>query len=102
MDFYQATVGSPSEFNVSMSSDLGGTNKAQLFVRLDREADTEKVVRVLRTQDRCAAGATAPRSSSARRAPAGGTGSLEVIVTGDDLADIRRGEQHDRQHAHRT
>ena len=64
VDFYQVTVGSTSS-NVGMGGELGGTNKAQLFVRLDPEADTEKVMRALRTQDRCAARAAAPRSSSA-------------------------------------
>ena len=49
VDFYQVTVGSTSS-NVGMGSELGGTNKAQLFVRLDPEADTEKVMRVLRAK----------------------------------------------------
>ena len=88
VDFYQVTVGSTSS-NVGMGSDLGGTNKAQLFVRLDPEADTEKVMRALRAKTAALhRGGTKVVFSS--QSAAGGTGSLEVIVTGDNLGDIRR------------
>ncbi len=39
-----------------MSGDLGGTNKAAMFVRLDPEADTDAVVASLRKTDRAARG----------------------------------------------
>jgi multidrug efflux pump subunit AcrB len=87
VEFYQATVGA-STSAVSMSGDLGGTNKAAMFVRLKSEASTDQLLRELRRQAEPLQTDGAKVTLSAV-STAGGSGALEVVVTGKDLAAIR-------------
>jgi len=87
VDFYQTTVGASSS-SVSMEGGLGGTNKAALFVRLDEEADTDKLMRELREETAPLHTGGAKVNFSAMSA-GGGSGALEVNITGDDLGAIR-------------
>ncbi len=87
VEFYQATVGS-SNSAVSMSSDLGGTNKATIFVRLDPEADTDVTLAKLRREAEPLA-VDGAKVNVTSQGVAGTSGSLEVIVTGKNVADIR-------------
>ncbi|TLM88858.1 MAG: efflux RND transporter permease subunit, partial [Actinobacteria bacterium] len=48
VEIYESTVGGSSDF--SMSGDVGGTNKAMVYVRLNSHADTERVLADLRAK----------------------------------------------------
>lgn len=87
VEFYQATVGA-SNAALSMGGDLGGTNKASLFVRLDSDADTDRLLKDLRAKTEPLQTGGAKVTLSAIGA-GGSSGGLEVIVTGDKVADIR-------------
>jgi len=86
IELYQSTIGGSSDF--SMSGDLGGTNKALSYVRLDSGASTDEVIANLQKKtDKL-------KTNGARivyqRVDSSGTNSsLEVIVMGDDLKEIR-------------
>ncbi len=87
IELYQSTIGGSSDF--SMSGDLGGTNKAMSFVRLNSDAKSDAVIGRLQKQT------DALEKNGAKivyqRVDASGTNSsLEVIITGDDLAEIRK------------
>lgn len=90
VEFYQTTVGGSSDFGMNGGS--GGTNKALTFVKLDSGADTEAVIESLGTK-------TAPLEKGDaeivfQRVDASGTNSsLEIIVSGGDLAAIRAGSE---------
>ena len=87
VDFFQSTVGASST-SVSMSGGLGGANTAALYVRLDADADMDSVVASLEKKTKGVGGKEAeiafnPVSTS------GTNSSLELIITGDDLGDIK-------------
>ncbi len=87
IELYQSTVGA-STTQASMSGGLGGTNTALTYVRLDEGAETDKVIAALSKQ-------TEPLVKDGveivyQRVDSSGTNSsLEMIVTGDNLGDIR-------------
>jgi len=87
IELYQSTIGGSSDF--SMSGDLGGTNKAMTFVRLDSGVKTDEVIANLqkRTDSLKVNGA---KIVYQRVDSSGTNSSLEVIVLGDSLADIRK------------
>ncbi|HSK48718.1 MAG TPA: efflux RND transporter permease subunit [Coriobacteriia bacterium] len=87
VDFYQSTVGASSS-SMSMDGNLGGTNKASLFVRLDSEADTDGLMKALREKTDVYQ-TDGAKITFAAVSSAGGSGALEVIVTGKDLGAIR-------------
>ncbi len=86
VELYQATIGGSNGF--SMSGDVGGTNKATLYVRLAKGASTEEVLSRLKK-------ATAPLETDDaqivfQRVDASGTNSsLDIIIIGEDLESIR-------------
>ncbi len=87
VNFHQATVGASSS-SVSMSEGMGGTNKAAMFVRLDENADTDAVLKRLRAKaEPLLVDGTKVIFSAV--STAGGSGDLEVLVTGDSLPAIR-------------
>jgi len=88
VELYQTTVGA-SNTQVSMSGDLGGTNTALTFVRLDSDADTDEVLESLRKKTK--AFETNGAEIVYQRVDSSGTNSeLQIIVKGDSLADIRK------------
>jgi len=87
IELYQSTIGGSSDF--SMSGDLGGTNKAMTFARLNSGVQMDDVIARLKRTTR---GLERDGAKIVyQRVDASGTNSsLEVIVTGDNLADIRK------------
>ncbi len=86
IELYQSTIGGSSDF--SMSGDLGGTNKAMSFVRLNSGANTDAVIANLRKQTD-GLEVDGAKIVYQRVDSSGTNSSLEVIITGDDFADIR-------------
>jgi HAE1 family hydrophobic/amphiphilic exporter-1 len=88
IEIYQSTVGASQAF--SMSGDIGGTNKAMVYVRLNGDAKMEETLADLRSKTEYL---KKPGVDIVfQRVDASGTNSsLEVIVKGNSLADIRAG-----------
>ncbi len=87
VDFYQSTVGGSST-SVSMSGGLGGSNTAALYVRLGTSASMDDVIASL--EKKTAALGSEDVDIAFNRIDASGTNSsLELIITGDKLADIQ-------------
>lgn len=88
IEIYQSTVGASQAF--SMSGDIGGTNKAMVYVRLNGDAKMEETLADLRNKTEYL---QKPGVDIVfQRVDASGTNSsLEVIVKGNSLADIRAG-----------
>jgi len=88
VDFYQSTIGGSSTA-VSMSGGLGGSNTAALYVRLGSSASMDDVIASLEKKTE---GLTSKDVEIAfNRVDASGTNaSLELIITGDKLADIQK------------
>jgi len=87
VELYQSTIGASSS-SMSMSGDLGGTNKATVYVKLGSDADTAKVIDSVKAKT---ADAT-PKGADVIFAPVSASGtnsSLDIIVSGDSMADIR-------------
>ena len=87
IELYQSTVGA-STTQVSMSGGLGGSNTAMTYVRLKPTASTDEVIKRLQAKMK----GTLPEGAEVvyQRVDSSGTNSsLEMIVTGDNLADIR-------------
>ncbi|MDZ4169718.1 MAG: efflux RND transporter permease subunit [Coriobacteriia bacterium] len=87
VEIHQSTVGGSNDF--SMSGDIGGTNKAVVYVRLGSDAEMEQVLARLKKS------AEPLKTDGAQivfqRVDASGTNSsLDIVVVGDDLAAIRR------------
>jgi HAE1 family hydrophobic/amphiphilic exporter-1 len=90
VELYESTIGGSNQ--ISMGGSSGGTNKALTFVRLNSDADTEKLLGSLRK------GASGLESDGVdivfQRVDASGTNSqLEVIVSGSNIKSIRRASQ---------
>jgi HAE1 family hydrophobic/amphiphilic exporter-1 len=84
---YEATIGGSNDFS-SMRGGSGGSNTASLMIRLSDNADTEALLAKLRKESLPLEKDGAQIVYS--RVDASGTNSqLEVMVTGDSLADIR-------------
>jgi len=87
IELFQSTIGGSSDF--SMSGDLGGTNKAVTYVRLGDDAKTDEVIEQLSAKTDALE--TGGAKIVYQRVDSSGTNSsLEVIVTGHDLEDIRK------------
>jgi len=87
VDFYQSTVGGSST-SVSMSSGVGGSNTAALYVRLGSSASMDDVIASLEKKTKGLGGKDVDIAFN--RIDASGTNSsLELIITGDKLADIQ-------------
>ncbi len=87
VELYQSTIGA-STTSFDMSGNLGGTNKAMTFVKLETTANMEGVIESLRekTKDLEKDGAEVVL----QRVDSSGTNSsLEIIVTGNTMDDIR-------------
>ncbi len=86
---YDTSGGSAGGFDLSKG--VTGTNHGAMFVKLDAKADTRKVVADMRTSFKALA-PDAKITVNAQSA-AGSNSTLEVVVTGTSLADIRTGAQ---------
>lgn len=87
VDFYQSTVGGSST-SVSMSGGLGGANTAALYVRLNGQADMDSVIASLRSKTKGLGGKDV--DIALNKVDSSGTNSsLELIITGEKLADIK-------------
>ncbi|PKQ16694.1 MAG: AcrB/AcrD/AcrF family protein [Actinobacteria bacterium HGW-Actinobacteria-7] len=88
VELYQSTVGD-SNSAVSMSTSLGGSNKALTFVKLDSTANSDAVVKRLKAKtSRFEAGGT---QIAYQMVNSSGTSSqLDIVITGDKMADIRK------------
>lgn len=86
---YNTSVGSAGGFD--LSNGVTGTNRGSLFVKLDSGADTRQVVSDMRTKFK-AIDPAAKITVSAQSA-AGGNSTIEAVVTGRSIADIRTGAQ---------
>jgi HAE1 family hydrophobic/amphiphilic exporter-1 len=87
VELYQSTIGA-STTQVSMSGGLGGSNTALVYLRLKGTASTDEVIKRLQAENK---GKLPPDAAVVyQRVDSSGTNSsLEMIVTGDNLADIR-------------
>jgi len=87
VELYQSAVGASST-SVSMSGGLGGSNTAAGYVRLKGEADTDKLIESLKSKTD---GLTGDGVDIVyQKVDSSGTNSsLEIIITGPDMADIR-------------
>lgn len=85
VEFYQATVGGTNAFSMSGSS--GGSNRGTVFVKLDKETDTEALLERLRKQ-------SAPLETDGvhvvfqRVDSTGSNSELEIVLSGRDFDDI--------------
>ena len=87
VELYQTAIGASST-SVSMSGGLGGSNTAAGYVRLKNEADTDVVIQHL--QDKTEGLTGDDVDIVYQRVDSSGTNSsLEIIVTGKDMGDIR-------------
>ena len=87
VDFYQSTVGGSST-SVSMSGGLGGSNTAALYVRLGTSASMDEVIASLEKKTE-SLGSEGVDIAFNRIDASGTNSSLELIITGDKLADIQ-------------
>lgn len=88
IDYYQATVGTGNG-TLGLGSGLGGTNKASLFVRFSEDADLDATLAGLREQAAPLQTDGVTITITAISAAGSSSGDLQLIVTGDSMADIR-------------
>lgn len=86
VEIYESTIGGSADF--SMSGDVGGTNKATVYVRLNTHAQTEQVLADIKSKAKSLQTGGA-QIVFQRVNVSGANSSLDVIVTGDELATIR-------------